>query len=169
MKRLAVFVAAILLGAATGELLCHWPAFRDLAGRVTGRGGLVNIVNGKGIYESDLGGDEEISVTEVVLAENLRSAAAAERPHPARVEGEIELLKAQFGNDAAFAAALRGTGLDSWWLHEMVTANLRGLEWFDRQVTLAPAIPAEECRKRGGDRRTGNPPATGRSAFAARG
>ena len=147
MKGLALFVAALLLGAVCGEVLCRWPVFRDLAGRATGRGGLVKMVNGEGIYESDLGGKEEVTAADAILAANLNRAAASERPHPERENRELDLLKAQFGNDRAFEEALRVGGFDDWWLHEAITAQLRGWQWLERQVASAPAATDEESRK----------------------
>lgn len=145
MKTLAGVLAAVLLGAAVGELLFHWPGFRDVAGRATGRGGLVKIVNGEGIYESDLG--EDLTAAEATLAAGLNRAAAGERPHPDRVNREIDLLKAQFGSDRAFDEALRASRFDLWWLHEAITAQLRGSQWLERQVAANPAPTEEELRK----------------------
>src|SRR4051812_29909620 len=99
MRGLALLAAGLLLGAATGELLCHWPAFRDLAGRVTGRGGLVEVVNGKGIYESDLGGEEQVTAADATLAANLRRAAAGGSVDSSIVDAELALLHAQFGDE----------------------------------------------------------------------
>src|SRR6476619_7802460 len=129
MKGLALFVAAVLLGAATGELLCRWPAFRDLAGRTTGRGGLIKVVNGKGIYASDLGGEDEVSAADATLGENLRRAAVSEPPDQERVNREIGLVKAQFGNDQAFDHALATNRLSLWSLNEAITDQLRGWQW----------------------------------------
>jgi foldase protein PrsA len=147
MKRLALFVVALLLGATAGELLCRWPVFRDLAGRLTGRGGLVQIVNGEGIYESDLGGDEEVAAADAIRAENLRRAAISEQPQPARVDRELSLVKAQFGNDQAFDHALALSRFPIWSLHEAITNQLRQWQWLERQMALAPAAPEEETRK----------------------
>src|SRR5215212_6229228 len=102
MRGLALLVAALLLGAATGESLCHWLAFRDVAGRVTGRVGLVKVVNGKGIYESDLGGEEQVTAADASLAANLRRAAAAGRVDSSGVDAELALLHAQFGDEKLF-------------------------------------------------------------------
>jgi hypothetical protein len=136
--------AAIFLGVAAGELLCRWPAFRDLAGRSAKRGGLVSIVNGKGIYEMDLG--DEVSASDMVLAEKLRRAAAGAKVEPARVEREVALLHAEFGDEHKFAAALRSAGLTDSLLPERIEEQLRGLNWMEQQIAGAPAITEQECR-----------------------
>lgn len=147
MRRLAGFVAAVLLGAATGELLCHWPGFRDLAGRATGRGGLVSVVNGKGIYESDLGGDEEVTAAGAVLAANLRAAAAGSRVDSSRVQTEVALLHAQFGDEKQFERALRSAGMSEPGLREKIEDQLRGSDWLEGRVAADRAATEEECRK----------------------
>jgi hypothetical protein len=98
LRSLGLILAVVFLGAVAGELLCRWPALRDLAGRVTNRGRLVRIVNGKGIYETDLGGEQDVSESDAVLAENLRSAAAAGKVNSSRVEEQFAVLWSQFAD-----------------------------------------------------------------------
>ena len=139
-------VAAILLGAAAGELLCHWPAFRDLAGRATHRGGLVSIVNGKGIYETDLGREENLDAFDAILAEKLRRAATAGKVDGLRVEAEVALLHAQFDDERKFSAALRSAGLTDSVLRERLEVQLGQLDWLEKQVAPRTVVPADECR-----------------------
>lgn len=141
-----LIAGAILLGAAAGELLCHWPAFRDVAGRVMSRGRLVNIVNGKGIYETDLGGDEDVTASDAILAENLRRAASEGRVDPSRVETEITLLRAQFDDPKKFEAACRSAGLTDSVLRERIEEQLRELDWLEKQITATIAVTDQECR-----------------------
>jgi parvulin-like peptidyl-prolyl isomerase len=140
-------VAALFLGLAASELLYRSAAFRDLAGRFSGRGHLIAIANGKGIYETDLGGEEEPSAGELVVLENLRAVTANEAVDPAQVEREIALFEAQFGNDKAFRNALRGDRLSISALREKVTGQLRGLTWLEEQVRTASPAPEKECRQ----------------------
>lgn len=136
---------ALLLGAATGELLFRWPAFRDLAGRLADRGRLVSVVNSKGIYEADLGGDEELSAVDAIATENLRRVSATETIEPARVDREVALLKAQFDDEKRFAAALRSAGFSDSSLREKIEIQLRGLGWLEKQMLMAE-VPDQECR-----------------------
>ena len=139
-------VGAILLGLAASELLYRSAAFRDLAGRLAGRGYLVAIVNEKGIYETDLG-EEKPSAAELVVLEHLRRAAANETVDPARVEREIVLLKAQFGDDKVFDKALRSDGLAISDLREKVAQQLRGFAWLQKRVESASVATELECRQ----------------------
>jgi parvulin-like peptidyl-prolyl isomerase len=145
--RLRVFmVGAILLGLAASELLYRSAAFRDLAGRLAGRGYLVAIVNEKGIYETDLG-EEKPSAAELVVLEHLRRAAANETVDPARVDREIALLKAQFGDDKVFNKALRSDGLAISDLREKVAEQLRGFAWLQKRVESASVATELEGRQ----------------------
>ncbi|HEX8489552.1 MAG TPA: hypothetical protein VF626_00920, partial [Chthoniobacterales bacterium] len=116
----------LLAGLAGSELLCRSVAFRDLAGRLAGRGHLVTVVNGKGIYETDLGGDEETTASNLIVAENLRRAAAQMTVDPARVEQELVLIKVQFRSERTFEDAMRANGFSMSSLRERIAADLRG-------------------------------------------
>ena len=57
MKRVALaMIIAALAGGAAGYAVSNSPAFRDLAGLITGRGHLLACVESVGLYESDLEG-----------------------------------------------------------------------------------------------------------------
>jgi parvulin-like peptidyl-prolyl isomerase len=145
MRRVILIGVALFVGAATGELLFRTPALRDLAGRLAGRGHLVRVVNGKGIYEADLGGEEELSAADAIAAEKLRRISATEPIEPARVDREIALLQAQFSDEKKFAAGLRSTGLSDSALREKIETQLRGLNWLEKQ-TKGADVPGQEYR-----------------------
>jgi parvulin-like peptidyl-prolyl isomerase len=149
-RRMRLFVltlAAFLLGLGASELLCRSTAFRDLAGYLGGRGHLIAISNQTGIYETDLGGDDEPGAADLIAVENLRHAAAHETISQARIDREIDLLKAQFGDDKNFEKALRAGGLTVSFLREKVTNQLRGLDWLEKQIRLASTANENECRQ----------------------
>lgn len=143
---LVLILAALGLGVAGGEWLSRLAAFRDLAGRVAGRGYLVAIVNGKGIYETDLGGEEDLTAVEAIAAENLRKCSEAELIDPARIDRELTLLKAQFGDDKKFHAALRSDGFSDSSLRARIKRHLRETAWVEAQMAAVPAVTEQECR-----------------------
>ena len=147
MRLIVLVVAALLLGLAASEMLCRSAAFRDLAGRLAGRGYLVAITNQKGIYETDLGGDDEPSAADLIALENLRRAATNETIPQARIDREIDLLKAQFGTDKTFEKALREGGPTVSFLREKVADQLRGLDWLEKQVRALTMPGEQECRQ----------------------
>jgi hypothetical protein len=139
-------VIAVCLGAGAGELLCRWPAFRDLAGRVSGRGGLIRIVSGKGIYETDLSGEQEISESDAILSENLRQAAANGKVDSSRIQARFTLLFCQFADQKKFEAALRSAGRTESALREKIEEQLRELNWLEKQIATTPAVTEQQCR-----------------------
>jgi parvulin-like peptidyl-prolyl isomerase len=142
-----LMVVALVLGLGAGELLYRSFAFRDLAGRLVGRGHLVSIVQGKGIYETNLGENKPSAAAELVVLENLRGAAANEVVTPSAVDREVALLEAQFGNEKTFRKALLADGLSISALRGRATNQLRGLAWLEKQIRLATAVTEKECRE----------------------
>ena len=139
-------LVAVLAGLAGSELLYRSVAFRDLAGRLAGRGGLITITNGKGIYEADVG-DQEATASDLIAAENLRHAAAQETIDPARVDQELVLIKVQFPNERAFEDALRANGFSILSLREKIAAELRGRQWLEKRIAPATRATEQECRQ----------------------
>jgi parvulin-like peptidyl-prolyl isomerase len=142
-----LMACVVMAGLVASELLFRWPVIRDLAGRLSGRGHLVAVANGKGIYESDLRGVPEVTASDLAVAENLRRAAVTELIDSARVDRELELLKAQFGSDQAFDEALRASGLSISSLREEIAAQLRGRQWLEKRIAPVLKITDQECRQ----------------------
>jgi parvulin-like peptidyl-prolyl isomerase len=151
MKRkvqLPVLLAAgLLFGLAAGELLYRYAEFRILAGRISGRGRLVAIASGKGIYETDPGGGNDLSAGDLVVLENLKCAARKETVDAAQIDREIGLIEAQFGGDKLFRNALRSDHLSISALREKVTSQLRGIAWLEKQVRAGSAATEEKTRQ----------------------
>jgi len=141
-----LILAAVFLGAVAGELLFRWPAFRNLVGRVTNRGRLVRILDGKGIYETDLGGEQDVSEFDAILAENLRHAAATGKVNSSRVEELFAVLLDQFADQKKFETVLRSAGLTESALRERLQEQLREVDWLEKQVAATPSVTEQECR-----------------------
>lgn len=146
-KFLLASLGALLAGLAGSELLFRSFAFRDLAGQLVGRGRLVAVVNEKGIYESDLGGDEAVTARDLTIAENLRSAAVHEMIDPARVDQELVLIKVQFPSERTFEDAMEANGFSISSLREAITAELRGRQWLEKQIPPSGTVTDQECRQ----------------------
>jgi foldase protein PrsA len=141
-----LLVLACLAGVAGSELLYRSPSFRDLAGRVAGRGHLLALVHGKGIYENDLERESEATASDLIMAENLSRAASKEAIDPARIERELALLEAQFTAQEAFVEALDASGLSASSLREKIAVQLRARQWLEKQIAPA-SISEEDCRR----------------------
>lgn len=145
--RISLIAVALLVGLAGSELLYRSTAFRDLAGRLSGRGHLVAVANGKGIYETDLSSDEEATVSDLIVAKNLRHAAQRELIDAGRIDRELALLTAQFPDNKAFEQALRVNSLSISFLREKIATQLRGLQWLEKQMAPAAVVTERECRQ----------------------
>lgn len=143
--RLFGVITAVCLGLIASELLCRSTSFRDAVGRLAGRRHLVTITNGKGIYETDL--EEEVTTSDLVISENLRRVASKESIDPARIDREISLLKAEFGQEKAFTKVLYSSGLSLLSLREKIGEQLRGVDWLEKQIGSEIAVPEQACRR----------------------
>jgi hypothetical protein len=150
MSKLRLFcliAAASLSGVYGNELLCRSIAFREAAGRLFGRGRLVALAERKGVYEKDLDGEDFSTASDLVAMENLRRIARREASGAARVDGELSLLRAQFGDDNVFLRRTRSNGFSISSLRERVADQLRSLQWLEKQVNAATGPTETECRE----------------------
>lgn len=142
-----LIAAASFSGVLGSDLLCRSTAFRDAVGRISGRGPLVALAAGKGIYESDLEGEDSfLGASDLVVLENLRRAAGRELVDTAGVDRQVSLLRAQFSSDQAFLGDLEANGLSLTSLREKVTDQLQALQWLERQITAEKAATEEQIR-----------------------
>jgi parvulin-like peptidyl-prolyl isomerase len=147
LRRCTLIAAALLVGVICSELLCRWNVFRDAAGRVFHRGRLVAIASGAGLYEKDLEGEEVFTTPELIAVENLRHLARSEQIAAKKVEQEMSLLRAQFGEEKIFDRVLRSSDLSLPSLSERIADQLRSLQWIERQVAAETKVTDAECRK----------------------
>ena len=150
MKKLlfvGLMLCAVMAGLVASELLLRSARFRDLAGRLSGRGQLVALNNGKGIYQTDLDTAADLTARDFIIAEDLRRAAAAESIDAAHIDREVGLLRAEFGSDHAFEGALRQSGFSASSIREELAAQLRGRQWLEKQIAPAITVTEEECRQ----------------------
>jgi parvulin-like peptidyl-prolyl isomerase len=145
--RLCILIAvACVTGVICSEFLCRWSVFRDTAGRVFGKGHLFAIADGRGLYEKDLDGEEVFTASDLIAVENLRRLARNEQTDATKVDRELSLLRAQFGPEKAFVRALGSTGLSVSSLREKIIAQLRSLQWLEKQITAETKATEQECR-----------------------
>jgi hypothetical protein len=149
MSKLRLFcliAAASFSGVCCSELLCRSTAFRDAVGRLFGRGRVIAIADGKGVYEKDLDDDDLSTESDLVVMENLRRVARKEPLDAAKVDGELSLLRAQFGDEKTFLRGVRSNGFSISSLRERIADQLRSLQWLEKQITAERAVTKKECR-----------------------
>ena len=147
LRRCTLIAAALLAGLICSELLCRWNVFRDAAGRTFHRGRLVALAGATGLYEKDLEGEEVFTTPELIASENLRRLARSEQVAAKKVEQEMSLLRAQFGEEKLFGRVLRSSDLSLPSLSERIADQLRSLQWIEIQIPAATKVTEQECRK----------------------
>jgi parvulin-like peptidyl-prolyl isomerase len=149
MSKLRLFcliAAASFSGVFCGELLCRSTAFRDGAGHFFGRGRLIAIADGKGVYEKDLDDEDFFTASDFVVMENLRRVARNEPLDAAQVDRELSLLRAQFGDEKTFLRGVHSNGFSISSLRERIVDQLRSLQWLEKQIIAERAATEKECR-----------------------
>ncbi len=146
LRLVCLLVAASFIGVLCSELLCRSTALRDAAGRVFDRGRLVALAHGKGIYESDLDVEGLFTARDLVASESLQRLAQNEPVDPAKLDRELSLLRAQFGNDEAFLEGARSSGFSIPSLRERTAGQLRSLHWLEHQIASEITVTEKACR-----------------------
>jgi hypothetical protein len=149
MSKLRLFcliAAASFSGVYGSELLCRSIAFRNAAGRLFGRGRLIAMAERRGVYEKDQENEDFSTASDLVATENLRRVARNEAPDAARVDGELSLLRAQFGNERAFLREVRSNGFSLSSLRERIAGQLCSLQWLEKQINAGTGPTEKECR-----------------------
>ena len=166
MKR-ALLILALVAGLACGQWACRSVAFRDAIGTFCGRGHLLALAHGEGIYDADLhrtlaelhyasGMDEkdrdrnikERSIlTRLISNAMAQSLAGREKLSAAQIERELNLLRWQFRDDTAWRTCLRGSTLSARSLRRTIANDLRARRWILRQIGRHVHVTADECRR----------------------
>lgn len=148
MKRAAVALLLIFgacaAGLASSEALYRWPVAREMIARTFGRGELLAVVNGTGIYDSDVPADGEVAQS--IIAANLRREARDEQISEAAVEREFQLLTYQFGAAKVFTSELEASRLSAETLGSDIAEHLRTQQWIEKQIAPELRATEEECR-----------------------
>lgn len=146
LRFLCLIAAASFSGVFSSELLCRSTIFRDAAGRLFGHGRLVAITDGRGVYEKDLEDDGFFTASDLIAMGNVRRAARNESLDVARVDQELSLLRAQFGDEKAFLQRVHRNGFSISLLRERIADQLRSLQWLEKQIAAEKGATDKECR-----------------------
>ena len=146
LRLLCLIAAASFSGVFCSDLFCRSIAFRDAAGRLLGHGRLIAVTDGKGVYEEDVDDADFSTASDLVGMENLCRVARDESPDEAKVDRELSLLRAQFGDDKAFLREVRSNVFSISFLRERVADQIRSLQWLEQQIAAETAATEKECR-----------------------
>jgi parvulin-like peptidyl-prolyl isomerase len=141
---LLLFAIAAAAGLLVGELLARRASIRAAIAGALGRGELVAITRGVGVYSR---GAEEADVEPLVMAENLRQLSRDQSVTEEQITREEELLRYQFGDEKVFTETLKSGGTSEAELRDHLATHLRGLQWLEGQIPPQLAVPEEEIRQ----------------------
>jgi hypothetical protein len=170
VKRAPLIVSLIAVGAAgivCGELVCRSVACRDGVGILCGRGHLLALAGGDGIYEVDLQrglaemrypsradpkdrpGDNNagrVVLTRLVANAMARSFASDEKIARIEIADEEKLARWQFRDEATWRTALRVSGLSTRALRSIIAEDFRARRWISGQIAQHVDVTADECQ-----------------------
>lgn len=135
---------ACLVGVACGQLLCASISFRSALGHLFGRGKLVALVHGSGIYESDIipGIDKDGLVADAEISFQSRGEDISR----SMINREYELIASQLPDKKNWSTALRANRLCSWSLRSRLARNLRCAQWIERRLRPQFSLTEDACR-----------------------
>ena len=155
MRRFTFVLLVCLAGLGASEWIYRSVVSRDLIGRIFGRGHLVALANGSGVYEIDLRREKlaDDSPAEIKNATNrlaieaaLRGLSGKERVAAHKVAKECDLVRWQFESEKAFLERMRATGFSKQSLTTAAAENLKARQWTEEWLSSRITVTEEECR-----------------------
>lgn len=168
MKRPSAFWIAIacIAGFGCAQTLLSSALVRDRLGKLLGRGHLLAMVDGNGIYQVDLdrrlaesdyvAGVEESEPTNAQHEDALtglitNTAASAHASHEkilrSELRNQLNLLRFQFLDDKTWRAVLSKSGLSQTSVTRMLKNDLKTREWVAAQIASQLSVTDDECRQ----------------------
>ncbi|HXP34466.1 MAG TPA: peptidyl-prolyl cis-trans isomerase [Chthoniobacterales bacterium] len=167
---IAVWISIAISGAAgicCAELAARSVALRDKFGTVCGRGHLLALVHGHGIYQADVDGalaaahyptgaadhsegisaEGQSALTNLIANAALQSRAEGERISRADVKRELNLLRSQFRDDKTWGQALHESGLFTLSLWLTLRNDLGSRQWILDRIGRQIDVTEDECRR----------------------
>jgi parvulin-like peptidyl-prolyl isomerase len=169
MRRVAAFWISVAISAIVGiccaQLAARSVAFRDKLGTICGRGHLVALVHGHGIYQADVdrtvneshyragaehnegtNAERQATLTDLIANVAVRARADWEMVPRANVNREMNLLRSQFRDDKAWRQALSWSGFLTLSLWRTVRNDLRARQWISNRIAPELGVTEVECR-----------------------
>jgi PPIC-type PPIASE domain len=161
-------LVSAIAGIGFGQLVCHSAVCRDAIGQFYGKGHLLALEHGCGIYQADLDrafaefqdvrGENELDDKEPTeskrsilsgLAANaiVRHLAAGEKTSASEVDRELHILQSQFRDESAWKKAVGEGDLSERSLRALIAQDLRARRWITRQIAPQLEVTMQECEQ----------------------
>jgi parvulin-like peptidyl-prolyl isomerase len=160
------FGAACVAGILTGHALKGSGLCRSALGLLFGRGELLAVVKGEGIYQEDVsrvvyendyrsGDDGAVKSSEAQRSALLRLMANAALGYQSRQESipqsaidrEYEVLEAQLRDKSTWSAGLIAQSSSADSFRAEIAKNLRAEQWIEQQLVPQVKVTTEQCRE----------------------
>ena len=158
---------AFVLGVVSATITAHSIRLRDRLGTLCGRGHLVALVRGNGIYEVDvdrgivesryLAGNEgaaepttverQAALSDLIANTAARSYGSFEDISRSTVRHEVNLLRAQFADEKTWIAALQRSGSSMFFVGQTLRTELRARKWIGQRIAPQLDVTENECRQ----------------------
>ena len=159
----------ILVGVGCGILCAHFAArlifLRDKLGTISGRGHVLVLVHGRGIYQSDVDRavresdfandierkgsadvEQRFALHKLIANSAVQSRASSEKISGADLRHNIDLLHSQFPSEKIFRQSLVASGLSDWSLFQKLRNDLRARQWISRRISHDVDVSEDESR-----------------------
>lgn len=133
-KGLLLAILAAAAGWTAGEFISRTVPAHNLLGRATGRGKVLAMAGGRGVFETDVDGEQVQTLDDAIVRENLRARAQEVRVDEQIIRRELELLQAQFPGADQYRDAMHSAGLSAAQLRADVHEMYGGLAWTEKRV-----------------------------------
>jgi hypothetical protein len=161
-----LFPAACAAGILSAQLICSSVCARSVIGILFGRGELLALVHGSGIYQADLacaareqrylaaGGEpqpleeemQDRSILSGLIANvNLENFARQEGIRSMAIARAYDVLQLQIQPQVTWAAAMRANRSSPRSLRRRIAKALRAEKWIERQIADRIRVTADEC------------------------
>jgi len=167
MKRATVWMLiAAVAGFISATFMARSVNLREKLGSIFGRGHLLALVRGDGVYQGDvnralaeageLAGIEgaeptiverETALAELIAGAAVRSLGVSEKISRAKVRRELNLLRSQFPDEKTWRAALNRSELSTWSLGLSMKRDLRARQWISKRIAPELDVTDDECRR----------------------
>ncbi len=144
MKRALLCGISVIAGILCANLFCASVQCRNALSELLGRGKLIALVRGAGIYERDLKSGSEKS--RLIAQAVIDFLARNEKVDRTAIDADYARLKFQLRDEKTWKNALRANHLCAAGLRKMVARNLRDERWLEQQIEKEIAVSSEEGR-----------------------
>ncbi len=156
---------SVVVGICCGQFVTRSVIVRDKLGIICGRGHLLALIQGHGLYQADVDRavkesfypagaernegtsvERQSALTDLIANAALRSCAERERIPRGDVKREFNLLRSQFRDDKMWRQVLHESGFITPSLWRALGNDLRARQWVSKQIAPELEVTEVDCR-----------------------